>query len=118
MARGEKPGAACRERNWVYPSCTGAKRSIRRLVVTLPSDYRGWYIPRLPVPRKGIKDGGADVQWVRLEQGIGYIHVRRIRQGLEVSPDQALDSLGGIKGLIIDMCGNSGGFERSTPFQN
>ncbi len=91
----------------------------RRLVVTLSSDYRGWYIPRLPVPRKGIKDGGADVQWVGLEHRIGYIHVRRIRQGLETSLDQALNSLGDIKGLIIDVRGNSGGgFEPSTAFQN
>ncbi len=91
----------------------------RRLVVTLSSDYRGWYIPRLPVPRMGIEDGGADVQWVKLERGIGYIHVRRIRQRLEVSLDQALNSLGDIRGLIIDVRGNSGGgFDPSTAFQN
>ncbi len=91
----------------------------RRFAVTLSSDYRGWYLPRLPVPRQGIEDGGADVQSVRLEHGIGYIHVRRMRQGLEASLDQALSGLGDINGLIIDVRGNSGGgFDASTAFQN
>ena len=91
----------------------------RRIVVTLRSDNRASWIPRLPVPRKGIEDGGADVQWVGLEHGIGYIYVWRTRQGLEVSLDQALDSLGDIKGLIIDVRGNSGGgFDANTAFQN
>ena len=91
----------------------------RTLGVKLTADARGWYIPRLPVPRPGIEDGGADVQWVRLEDGIGYISVRRIRQGLEVSLDQALRALGDIKGLILDVRGNSGGgFDANTAFQN
>ena len=71
------------------------------------------------MPRPGIEDGGADVQWVRLEDGIGYISVRRIRQGLEVSLDQALRALGDIKGLILDVRGNSGGgFDANTAFRN
>ncbi len=91
----------------------------RTLGVKLTAEARGWYIPRLPVPRPGIEDGGADVQWVRLEDGIGYISVRRIRQGLEVSLDQALTALGDIKGLILDVRGNSGGgFDTNTAFQN
>jgi len=91
----------------------------RKFVVTVSSDYRGWYIPRLPVPRLGIEDGGADVQWVALDHGIGYVHVRRMRKGLEASLDQALNSLGDIKGLIIDVRGNSGGgFDVNTAFQS
>ena len=91
----------------------------RKLGVALKAEARGWYIPRLPVPRAGIEDGGADVQWVRLEPGIGYIHVRRIRQGLEVSLDQALTALGDIKGLVLDVRGNSGGgFDTGTAFRN
>ena len=91
----------------------------RTLGVKLTAEGRGWYIPRLPVPRQGIQDGGADVQWVRLEDGIGYIHVRRIRQGLEVSLDQALTALGDVKGLILDVRGNSGGgFNATTAFRN
>ncbi len=71
------------------------------------------------MPRQGIEDGGADVQWVRLEDGIGYLQVRRIRQGLEVSLDQALTALGDIKGLILDVRGNSGGgFDVNTAFRN
>jgi RNA polymerase sigma factor (sigma-70 family) len=94
-------------------------QSGRRFAVTVSSDYRGWYIPRLPVPRLGIEDGGADVQSIALADRIGYIHVRRMRQGLEASLDQALNSLGDIKGLIIDVRGNSGGgFDVKTAFQN
>jgi carboxyl-terminal processing protease len=59
------------------------------------------------------------VQWARLGDGIGYIHVRRIRQGLEVSLDQALTALGDIKGLVVDVRGNSGGgFDDKTAFGN
>jgi carboxyl-terminal processing protease len=91
----------------------------RRRAVELTAEGRGWYIPRLPVPRDGIRDGGADVQWVRLKDGIGYIHVRRIRQGLEVALDQALTALGDIQGLIVDVRGNSGGgFDTMTAFRN
>ncbi len=92
----------------------GSKRSVE-----LTAEGRGWYIPRLPVPRAAIKDGSADVQWVRLGDGIGYIHVRRIRQGLAVSLDQALTALGDIKGLVIDVRGTSGGgFDTQTAFRN
>ncbi len=91
----------------------------RRFTALLKAEGRGWYIPRLPVPRAGIEDGGADVQWVRLADGIGYIHVRRMRQGLEVSLDQALNALGDLKGLILDVRGNSGGgFDANTAFRN
>jgi RNA polymerase sigma factor (sigma-70 family) len=91
----------------------------RKKTVELTAEARGWYIPRLPVPREGINDGGADVQWVRLKDGIGYIHVRRIRPGLEVSLDRALTALGDIRGLILDLRGNSGGgFDAKTAFRN
>lgn len=91
----------------------------RRKTVDLKAEGRGWYIPRLPVPRDGVEDGGADVQWMRLKNGPGYLQVRRMRQGLEVSLDQAIASLGNIKGLILDVRGNSGGgFDAATAFQN
>ena len=91
----------------------------RRSVVELAAAYRGWYIPRLPVQRPEIDDGGADVSWTRLQDSIGYIQVRRMKPGFEVSLDQALASLGPMKGLILDVRGNSGGgFEASTAFRN
>jgi RNA polymerase sigma factor (sigma-70 family) len=91
----------------------------RRSEVKLAAAYRRWYIPRLPVPRPGIDDGGADVSWTRLPDGIGYILVRRIKQGLEASLDHALAGLGSLKGLILDVRGNSGGgFDTSTAFRN
>ena len=91
----------------------------RTTTVDLTADARRWYIPRLPVPVAGIEDGGADVQSVLRKDGIGYIHVRRIRQGFDVSLDQALTALGDVKGLILDVRGNSGGgFDTRTAFRN
>ena len=91
----------------------------RKRKVELKADWRVWYIPRLPVPREGIDDGGGDVEWVKLKDGIGYIYVRRIKEGLEMKLDQALLSLGAVKGLIIDLRGNSGGgFNPATAFRN
>ena len=90
-----------------------------RKQIDLKADWRVWYIPRLPVPREGIEDGGGDVEWVKLKDEIGYIHVRRIKAGLEIKLDQALVSLGEMKGLIVDVRGNSGGgFNSATAFQN
>jgi carboxyl-terminal processing protease len=76
------------------------------------------YLPRLPVPRRGIGDSAA-LSWVMLENQIGYIYVRRVLQGLEAGLDRAITDMPGMKGLIIDVRGNSGGgFETSTAFQN
>ena len=76
------------------------------------------YLPRLPVPREGIADA-ADVSWTLLENRIGYLYVRRIRNELEGSLDRALKGLGELKGLIIDVRGNSGGgFDAATAFRH
>jgi carboxyl-terminal processing protease len=76
------------------------------------------YLPRLPVPREGINDS-ADVSWTTLPNQIGYIYVRRIRNGLEGSLDSALKDLGTMRGLVIDVRGNSGGgFDASTALVN
>ena len=40
---------------------------------------------------------------VKLNDSVGYIDVRRMRKGLEVSLDQLLSAPGVIKGLIIDV---------------
>ena len=91
----------------------------RALRVDLKADRRGGYIRRLPVERPGIDDGQGDVQSVRLDDGIGYLLVRRLRPGLEVGINQALGSLKGCDGLIVDVRGNSGGgFDAATAFRN
>ncbi len=51
------------------------------------------YLPRLPVPRPGIVDA-ADVSWTKLDGLIGYVFVRRIRQGLERSLDSGAPRAG------------------------
>ncbi|HEX8522111.1 MAG TPA: S41 family peptidase [Tepidisphaeraceae bacterium] len=86
--------------------------------VLLKADVAPRYIPRLPVPRRGIGDS-ADVSWTKLDDGIGYIYVRRIRDGLEDSLDDAIRGLRGVKGLIIDVRGNSGGgFDSERALRN
>ncbi|MBN2137342.1 MAG: hypothetical protein JW720_06025 [Sedimentisphaerales bacterium] len=66
------------------------------------------YVPHLPVPIEGIRDS-ANVSYKMLDDEIGYIYVRRIRNGLEASLDKALSELQGARGLILDVRGNSGG---------
>ncbi len=92
----------------------GSKRT-----VDLRAEVRGWYVPRLPVPVPGIEDGGADVQWARRADGLGYLFVRRIGPGLEAGLDRALAALGDVPGLILDVRGNSGGgFDADRAFRN
>ena len=76
------------------------------------------YLPRLPVPIEGINDS-ADVAWKMLSENIGYVYVRRIRDGLITDLDRAVGELKGARGLIIDVRGNSGGgFDDSRAFRN
>ena len=90
----------------------------RKKVVDTAADLKPRYLPRLPVPRNRIADAG-NVSWTMLEDRIGYIYVRRIQDKLEGALDQALADLGDMKGLIIDVRGNSGGgFDTRTAFQN
>jgi len=76
------------------------------------------YHPRLPLPLPGIAES-ADISWIRLPQNIGYIHLHRIRDGLEDSLDAALRDLGSARGLVIDVRGNTGGgFDPDRAFHN
>lgn len=74
----------------------------------LPATLGIRYLPRLPVPIEGINDSGS-VEAKNLGDGIGYIYVRRIKPDLPQGLDAALKKLGDIRGLIIDVRGNSGG---------
>ena len=76
------------------------------------------YQPRLPVPSAGIGDAGS-VSWKRLEDDIGYIYVRRISGDLIEQLDRAVGDLKTVRGLIIDVRGNSGGgFDSARAHQN
>jgi C-terminal processing protease CtpA/Prc len=66
------------------------------------------YLPRRPVQVPGTSDT-ANVSWTRLDNEIGYIYVRRIRNDLIDRLDKAVGELGDARGLIIDVRGNSGG---------
>jgi len=76
------------------------------------------YLPRLPVPVQGVSDS-ADVGSTMLADKVGYIYVRRIRENLIATLDQAVGQLKDAKGLIIDVRGNSGGgFDAERSFRN
>ena len=84
----------------------------------LASELGGRYLPRLPVPIAGIRDS-ANVSWKMLDDNIGYIYVRRIREGLEPALDKAVCELRDASGLIVDVRGNTGGgFESKTSHVN
>lgn len=81
----------------------GQSRTVE-LRATMPTRY----LPRLPVPIPGIRDA-ADFSHKRLRDDIGYIYIRRMRPDLPASLDRALSDLKDIRGLILDLRGNSGG---------
>jgi len=76
--------------------------------VVLPATFDIRYVPRLPVPIAGISDSRS-VSWKMLDDDIGYIYVRRIRDDLIASLDAAIGEMQDARGLIIDVRGNSGG---------
>ena len=87
------------------------------LQFVMPATMGIRYLPRLPVPIEGINDSGA-VEFKRLSNDIGYIYVRRINPDLATGLDKAVHELGDIKGLILDVRGNSGGgFDADEAFR-
>lgn len=66
------------------------------------------YLPRRPVQVTGTPDT-ANVSWTKLGDDIGYIYVRRIRDDLIDKLDKAVGELSNVRGMIIDVRGNSGG---------
>lgn len=74
----------------------------------IPATLGVRYLPRLPVPIKGIDDD-EPVSWTMMGNRVGYIYVRKMDSTLIPSLDRAVNELARAKGLIIDVRGNSGG---------
>jgi carboxyl-terminal processing protease len=74
----------------------------------LSADLGVRYLPRRPMQIPGTSDT-ANVSWTKLEDDIGYIYVRRIREDLIRRLDEAVRALKTTRGLIVDVRGNSGG---------
>jgi hypothetical protein len=91
----------------------------KRRTFELPAALGVRYLPRLPVPIPGVKDSG-DVSWTKLDGGnVGYIYVRRIGDTLTEQLDRAVADLKDVKGVILDVRGNSGGgFDAERSFRN
>lgn len=97
----------------VAEDLAGARRSL-----DLSATEGVRYLPRRPVALEGIRDS-ANVDWTMLENGMGLIYVRRIRNDLIAQLDKAVAELKGVRGLIIDVRGNSGGgFEFDRAHRN
>lgn len=89
-----------------------------RRTLDLPATLRVRYLPRLPVPIKGIADS-ANVSWTMLDGDVGYVYVRRIGNDLVDPLDRAVGALKHAKGMILDVRGNSGGgFDADRSFRN
>jgi RNA polymerase sigma factor (sigma-70 family) len=112
-------------RNFARQTRRGAKTTIvvelvdgETKTITASARLGVRYLPRLPVPRKGIVDD-ASVSWIKLDERTGYVYVRRIRGDLERLLDQAIRGMPDITSLVIDVRGNSGGgFNTNTAFHN
>jgi carboxyl-terminal processing protease len=76
--------------------------------LSMPATLGRRYIPGRPVFIDGVREY-ADVSWTRLDDGIGYVSVRRIRERLIESLDEAVAELRDSRGLVVDVRGNSGG---------
>src|SRR5688500_12624058 len=97
----------------VVEDAAGAKHELEMRATAQTS-----YIPRLPVPISGIPDSKS-VSFTKLDENIGYLRVRRIGNDLEQGIDAALSGMGEVKGLIIDVRGNSGGgFDMQSAIRN
>ena len=86
-----------------FETSDGTKQSVEA-----PATAGTRYLPRLPVPIPGIDDAGS-VTWKKLDDGVGYVYVRRIGPDLIERLDRAVAELKDALGLIIDVRGNSGG---------
>ena len=93
--------------NRVSPSKSKSKISMANPSSSSPATMRIRYLPRLPVPIDGIRDDQNGFK--SLSDDIGYIYVRRISDDLPQVLDKALSNLPKIRGLILDVRGNSGG---------
>lgn len=92
-------------------------KGVRRGLL-LPATLPVRYLPRLPVPIKGIRDD-ANVAWTMLDDTTGYLYVRRIQNDLIDQLDRAVADLKNAKAMIIDVRGNSGGgFDAARSFRN
>ncbi len=80
--------------------------SVRSFRLSASMDVR--YLPRRPVPIRGISDS-SNVDWTMLDGQIGLIYVRRIRNDLIRKLDQAVGELNDARAIIVDVRGNSGG---------
>ncbi|MCA9291657.1 MAG: hypothetical protein KDA25_11060, partial [Phycisphaerales bacterium] len=85
--------------------------------VAVPARYQGGS-PRLPLRHPDISES-RDLTSTRLDGDVGWIYVRRIREGLDAALDGAVGALADAKGIIIDVRGNSGGgFDSRTAHMN
>ena len=79
----------------------------RDLTVTCDLEARGWpHVYHLP---EGLVRVGRSFWHTRLDDGAGYLYLRRVDQSAEPGMRQALETHADAKGWIVDLRGNGGG---------
>ena len=67
------------------------------------------FAPEGPAFFPGDVEGDGDMQYMRTEDGYGYVHLRRCKKDLPSMMDAALAHIGNAKGIVLDFRGNPGG---------
>lgn len=89
---------------------TGTKT--RKVTVRCQHPVKGWL--HLYNPPEGLQQSANSVWHVDLEDGIGYLWLRRMDATAEDGMRKAIEAHPGVKGWIVDLRGNSGGgYDRS-----
>jgi len=79
----------------------------REVTVTCDLEARGWpHVYHLP---EGLVRVGRSFWHTKLDDGAGYMYLRRVDQSAEPGMRQALETHADAKGWIVDLRGNGGG---------
>jgi len=79
----------------------------REVTVTCDVEARGWpHVYHLP---EGLVRVGRSSWHTKLDDGVGYMYLRRVDQSAEPGMRQALETHADAKGWIVDLRGNGGG---------
>ncbi|MCA8960457.1 MAG: hypothetical protein KDC38_08085 [Planctomycetes bacterium] len=82
-------------------------RKQKKLDLVCNREVKGWdHNYNLPA---GLEQAGKSLHYGRLEGDVAYVYLRRMDEGIESGLRQAIASLAGVQGWIIDLRGNTGG---------
>lgn len=87
----------------------GARHAWRGWVEDYPANYASSAVARYLQPPMGVAGGGV-ASWATLRDGMGYLRLPSFgREGVGEGVDAALEALGPLNALVIDVRSNGGG---------